>query len=103
MGNWGKRSILRERVESGTLKWRPLGEGEALPIHGGVHVPRPDSQRCRAVGLERGNCDQTRVEGEDYCYYHEKVRTEMLVPSAAVYPVWPLPEGGYVVLHDGQE
>lgn len=70
------------------------------------------SQRCHAVGLERGDCRQRRQPDSRYCYYHDKLQKGLTSPSVplpeesdqrdgmALYPVWPLPEGGYVLLDE---
>lgn len=56
--------------------------------------------RCRGVKLERGDCPFARWPGSAYCYYHDKLFTGLTEPSAPVYPVWPLPKNGYVILED---
>lgn len=48
----------------------------------------------------RGDCDHDAWRGRAYCYYHEKVRLGLLDPSAEIYPVWPLPAKGYVIISD---
>lgn len=61
-------------------------------------VRRRSSERCHAVGLVRGDCEQHRAPGSVYCYYHDKVQAGTLEPSApGVYPILPLPVGGYVM------
>lgn len=54
-------------------------------------------RRCAAIGLERGDC---KMRTDDvYCYYHAKVAAGMLDPDEqALYPVFPLPANGYVLV-----
>lgn len=61
----------------------------------------PGTQRCAAIGLERGDCKMHRHlrpggEVSAYCYYHDKLALGLIEPSAPVYPVFPLPAPGYV-------
>jgi hypothetical protein len=50
------------------------------------------ARMCCATGLQRGDCPHPAEVRANYCYYHEKVRTELLEPEvSASYPVLPLP------------
>lgn len=86
--------------------------------------PVPGELRCSAIGLHAGDCSQRHIDGSRYCAYHEKVRTGIItsflvtnsagtyvdtervgegaswqeVSPSSIYPVWPLPEKGYVLL-----
>jgi hypothetical protein len=105
--------------------WRPLTRNEELPflydtMPGPLTEPgaefgqvlggsgMPGNWRCRATGLELGGCHMQRTSGSNYCYYHDKVQREVITEFAdregrpvsprTVYPVWPLPSSGYVLL-----
>lgn len=65
-------------------------------------------QRCRAIGLHRGDCSQPKLPGKAYCYYHDKLFEGLMMPSEEnqsvpgpvgidAYPVWPLPANGYIL------
>lgn len=86
------------------VAYRERKPGEVLPPQldrqGG---PRPGEQRCGAVGLMRGDCDQSAPLGAIYCYYHEKLRSGLIEPSAPIYPVWPFPANGYIVVRDERQ
>lgn len=76
----------------------------------GVSVP--SDRRCHAIGLEMGDCRQTRTDESLYCYYHDKLQRGVLdasVPAPeeadqrdgmALYPIWPLPVEGYYMLSE---
>lgn len=106
--------------------WRPLGRNEELPFLGDIMpgpltVPAaefgqvlggsgiPGDWRCRAVGLTYGDCHQQRKTGSAYCYYHDKVQRGAITEHAdypegrpvsprTLYPVYPLPRDGYILL-----
>lgn len=85
--------------------WRPRYASEALPpvpsVYGGFI---PSYLRCHALGLglgsKKGDCVQFRVDGSYYCYYHDKVQRGVLEPEHHLYPVWPLPSKGYVLMEE---
>lgn len=86
------------------LPWRPRNGAEVLPAldspYGGSV---PGHRRCLAIGLgltEKSDCCQERWDGSVYCYYHTKVRTGLLEAESHLYPVWPLPRTGYVLLEE---
>jgi hypothetical protein len=62
------------------------------PGLGPIAARVPGSQRCNALGLQLADCQEVRTTDSIYCYYHEKVRSGLLEPTAPVYPVWPLPD-----------
>lgn len=84
------------------VAWRERYYGEVLPDQEdrGELGARAGDQRCGAIGLMRGDCDHGSWRGRVYCYYHEKVRLGLLEPTAEIYPVWPLPANGYVIVSD---
>lgn len=69
-------------------------------------------RRCSAIGLHNGDCSQQRTNHSRYCYYHDKVQTGVIstfqgtsstggwhdAEPRDLYPVWPLPINGYVLL-----
>lgn len=61
---------------------------------------KPGNQRCGAIGLEKGDCQQSARRGHVYCNYHEKLSLGLMEPSAPIYPVWPLPPFGYVLIKE---
>lgn len=70
--------------------------------------------RCAARGLILGDCCERQSQDSVYCYYHSKVQRGVISTHLAknsngawveaapsnVYPVWPLPATGYVLLED---
>lgn len=85
-------------------------EHTVAPGRGSLWRPRTKGERtdkCSAIGLKRGDCSQPACDGV-YCYYHSKVCNGVVtnfvdhrnnaVPATHRYPVWPLPQGGYVLL-----
>ena len=81
--------------------------GEVL---GGGNVP--GELRCAATGLRLGGCNMQHQPNSAYCYYHSKVQAGTIstfqetgsdggwrdVAPQEFYPVWPLPEHGYIML-----
>lgn len=74
---------------------RPLKD---LPLIEGGHIKGKD--RCHVIGLPSGPCRQYRWRDSVYCMYHEKLRAGLTTPTADTYPVWPLPDSGYVLLEE---
>lgn len=82
--------------------WRPMTARERREL----------GPRCSATGLLLGDCDQQRFGESPYCYYHEKIACGHIdtfvaknaslaweeVSPRSVYPVYPLPVVGYVLL-----
>jgi hypothetical protein len=95
VGNWSKRKTLRQLNPTAQQDWHEPRFGEVLPDQVTAIGRRPGIRRCSALGLERGDCQQERMEGSAYCYYHDKVQEGLTLPTADVYPVWPLPRTGY--------
>lgn len=95
MGNWTRRRPLRHLEATSPQEWRQPEPGESLPDQYTALGRRPGFRRCSALGLERGDCQQERMPDSVYCYYHEKVQDGRSLPTADVYPVWPLPPTGY--------
>lgn len=51
------------------------------------------------LGFQRdGECPDRRWPGSCYCYYHTKLQQGLCEPETDLYPVKPLPVGGYVLL-----
>lgn len=48
--------------------------------------------------LERGDCPQERTTTSSFCYYHEKLVDGLTEPTGELYPVWPIPAEGYVLV-----
>ena len=94
-----RKREIRNRGPEPQQRWRRRTRGdEQLPkLEGNYYGPVTSGQRCHATDLLLGDCKQHAPRGSDYCYYHEKLRVNLLEPSAALYPVWPLPKGGYVL------
>lgn len=79
--------------------WRPLGESE------------PSGPKCVAE-CKYGRCNiDVLLPFARYCFYHQSVVEERItvhmepksggweqVSARNVYPVWPLPSGGYVLI-----
>lgn len=76
-----------------------LGQGTvALASRPSTPALRRSRERCHAIGLLRGDCEQHRAPDSLYCYYHDKVQQDLLETSAnGAYPVMPLPAEGYVI------
>lgn len=53
--------------------------------------------RCAATDLYQGDCQQRHWHDSAYCYYHRKLKDGLLSPSFDGYPVFPLPEKGYII------
>ncbi len=82
--------------------WRPRRGDEVLPALSTAVGIRPGSQRCLAIDLKEGDCQQPNLRGKAYCYYHDKVYTGLMEPTSQyLYPVFPLPETGYVTVENG--
>lgn len=64
-----------------------MGDME-LPFSRGI---RRGKERCAAVGLIRGDCQDAHTIDGLYCYYHDKVLTGLIEAPEDLYPVWPLP------------
>jgi hypothetical protein len=107
------RRHLRLRQRTPFAETRPFVHGEdILPDltyeEHGVRIR--GTRRCHAIGLEMGDCRQASIEGSHYCYYHDKLQRGVITPSVpapeeadqrdgmALYPTWPLPREGYVLL-----
>lgn len=82
---------FRERKASD----RPLPDMEL--IEGGT---LKGEDRCGVIGLPAGPCRQRRRGTSAYCFYHDKLQKGLTTPTAETYPVWPLPEKGYVFLQE---
>lgn len=96
--------MTRSQV-SQEAKYRPRRKSDA-PLED-MHLAglgrRPGSQRCHAVDLLRGSCQEARFNELPYCYYHDKAASGLMEPTdTLVYPLWPLPPSGYV-LDNGQK
>lgn len=109
------RRLIRRLAPIALQESRPFVHGEDVlpPLtydEWGSSVP--SRARCHAIGLEKGDCRQARTPDSLYCYYHDKLQRGVLDPSVptpedlavgdnrpgmALYPVWPLPAGGYVL------
>lgn len=82
-------------VEAQAFEFVPTGEElppQEVALNYFGHAHRPGSQRCNALGLQRGDCQQPRLIESIYCYYHDKLASGVMEPTAPVYPVWPLPQ-----------
>lgn len=93
-----RRRVLRQipPVERRTFRERRPTDA-ALPdmeLFSGRTIPGAD--RCHAIGLPRGDCEQERWRDSAYCFYHDKLQKGLTTPTAEVYPAWPLPLSGYV-------
>lgn len=96
------RPILKPLRNALPSAWRRRETHEVLPDldspYGGVI---PGAKRCMAVGLgfnREGDCASYRWPGSSYCYYHTKIQLGLCEPESNLYPVQPLPVGGYVLL-----
>jgi hypothetical protein len=100
-----RRRDMRTYEPIAGVAWRERRFGEVLPDQderSGLGR-RSGEQRCGAIGLGDTvirDCDHDAWRGRVYCYYHDKVRLGMLEPTAEIYPVWPLPARGYVIIND---
>lgn len=102
------------------IVWRPRTKDEHLVPCGGTTKRTQVDPVCSAVGLTREfrqmpvDCSQPRAVGSAYCYYHDKVQRGLIdsfrstnsagewsaVPPHLLYPVYPLPLSGYVLLEE---
>lgn len=98
-----KRNKIRLRKVVNRQLWRPRRASDVLPAISTALGQRPGSQRCWALGLLRGDCPQPNIRGEAYCFYHMKLYRGQMEPSGELYPVWPLPQGGYVLVETKKE
>lgn len=120
MSKKSHRRALKALKRTGFQLTRPFIQGvDVLPplTHEEHGVGVPSNRRCHAIGLENGDCRSPRVapslerpEGSLYCYYHDKLARGVCEPSVpspeeadqrdgmALYPTWPLPEDGYVLM-----
>lgn len=98
-----RRKPMRSHPTRQPEAWRRRKPEEVLPDLSGQLGTRPGSQRCVATNLTTGDCKQARMHDSGYCFYHEKLRLGLMEPSGELYPVWPLPVGGYVLLRERQE
>jgi hypothetical protein len=75
-------------------KKRPWGtRNETLPdieVSYGNGI-RKGHLRCACLGLIRGDCQEQRLPGSIYCYYHTKALDGLVEVSEGMYAVWPLP------------
>jgi hypothetical protein len=91
--------VLRPRTTAPLQQWRDRYPTDVLddmesPYGGFLR----GKDRCSVVGLEAGDCHMRREPDSAYCYYHQKLQQGLATPTADIYPVWPLPENGYVLL-----
>lgn len=77
--------------------WRHRKVTDTLDDMERGHGRRPGSQRCGVLGLEHGDCDQECRRDKIYCYYHLKMSQGLVTDFAPLYPVFPLPLGGYIL------
>lgn len=101
-----RRRLLRERavaVKQLEARERRAGDDPLpdLPMYDGQVLKGED--RCGAIFLLRGDCRERRRSDSAYCMYHDKLQKGLTEPTAKVYPVWPLPEKGYVLLEDVEQ
>ena len=71
--------------------WKPREdelETIELPFSNGIRL---GSERCAAIGLIRGDCQEQHQDDSIYCYYHKKVAIGLVEPPVSMYPIWPLP------------
>ena len=93
-----KRNGVRNRKPVRQLTWRPRTASDVLPDLPTAVGTRSGKDRCGVVGLMRGDCPQPRWKKNPLCYYHMKLARSLMDPSAELYPVWPIPKTGYVLL-----
>lgn len=93
-----KQRKLRSRKAAEPQTWRKRRKNEELPPLTTACQTIPGHLRCRAIGLERGDCQMQRTHDSFYCYYHTALSEGLMEPDAPIYPVWPLPPKGYVLL-----
>lgn len=96
-----RRTLLR-RAEREAVPFRERRPTDAplpdLELWSGSTIPGPN--RCHAINLPRGDCEQQREPNSAYCFYHDKLQRDLTEPTAMTYPVWPLPKSGYILLEE---
>lgn len=113
---------MRNHRPTANVPYRLATAADALPDFTveDYGVRMPGGQRCHAIGLPTGDCRQAKEPDSEYCYYHDKLQLGLMEPSVptaqswgpawthdldgiALYPVWPLPAEGYVLLEDAPD
>lgn len=92
-----RRNMRIRREGVAERPWRHRTSRDVLPdftLSGGKTLEH--HQRCGVLGLPLGDCQMERFGPSAYCGYHQKLAEGLLEPTDRVYPVWPLPPGGYV-------
>lgn len=100
-----RRRPLRQRrvpVAPASFRKRKTGDQlEDLILTSGI--TRKGEDRCGAIGLVAGDCREWRLPDSTYCRYHDKLQRGLTEPTADIYPVWPLPEEGYVLTEEVEQ
>jgi len=94
---FGRQDLRKLPAQAGGWHWRPRRPGDELEDTRTSSGRRPGSQRCWAIGLSRGDCQQPNIPGEPYCYYHLKLSQTFVAFAEARFS--PGPHGKYVGVH----